>query len=223
MKSLRIRALDLRKRGWSYCVISQRLGVAKSTLSDWLRSVPYVPNQAVVRRIKGGPAKTAELKRQRVLSEIRTCKQRAHQDIGRLSRRDLWFLGLGLYIGEGSKLFEEVRIINSDPQVIRLAMRWLREVCHVPNRNFCVSIHLYPDTSSSSALSYWSKITGVPKGQFGKIQVDRRLDKSFKKRRRLPYGTAHVKVCSRGNRRFGVALHRRIIGWIDALYEIMRA
>lgn len=223
MRSLRSRAVLLRQRGWSYNVIAQRLGVGKSTLSHWLRTIPYTPNRAVIRRIRLGPARAAESKQRVKLQQIDTLRVQGRKELGILSKRDLWLLGLGLYAGEGTKLYEDVRLINSDPHIIRLAMRWFRKTCGVPDQNFSAVIHLYPDTSQQAALNYWSGITRIPRRQFEKIQVDRRQDKSPRKRRQLPYGTLHIKVYSRGDRRFGVALHRRIMGWIEAAYEDVRA
>src|SRR3989338_2718813 len=115
MKSLRQRARDLRRRGWSYNIIAQRLDLSKSTLSDWLREVPYTPNQEVIRRIRAGPAQAAVSKQRKRLGEILALKKDALRQIGKISERDLLFLGIGLYIGEGSKLYETTRIINSDP------------------------------------------------------------------------------------------------------------
>ncbi len=222
-RSYRERAIDLRRRGWSYNIISQRLGVSKSTLSGWLRTVPYEPNRAVIERIRAGPAKAAVSKRRVVIGQINSFKKSGRKEIGSISRRDLWFLGIGLYMGEGSKLYEELRFINSDPEIVKLGVAWFRKVCRVPNRNFRVGIHLYPDTSQSAAVRYWSRVTGIPKSQFEKIQVDYRLDKSLRKKRSLPYGTAHLKIRALGNPRFGVALHRRIMGWFEAVYQKVRA
>jgi len=223
MRSLKDRAVDLRQRGWSYNIIAKRLGVGKSTLSDWLRAIPYEPNQAVIRRIRLGPAKAAASKQRCVLQQITHLRDEARQKIGRMSKRNLFFLGLGLYMGEGSKLYENIRLINSDPDIVRVGMQWFRKVCGVPERNFAIVLHLYPDSSPRAALKFWSRVTGVPVRQFEKVQIDRRTDKSLSKRRRLPYGTAHIKVYSRGDQRFGVTLHRRIMGWIDAVYRSLRA
>ena len=223
IRSLKDRAVNLRRRGWSYNIISKRLGVGKGTLSDWLRTIPYTPNQAVVARVRAGPAKAAALKHQVKLQQILSLRTQGQREIGRISDRDLLFLGLGLYMGEGSKLYETVRLINSDPPIVKVAMHWFRRICKVPNRHFAVRVHLYPDTAPTAALAYWSKVTDLPRGQFERVQVDRRTDKSGKKRRRLPYGTAHIKIYSRGDARFGVALHRRIMGWLEASYQALRA
>ena len=219
MKSLKDRAVDLRRRGWSYNIIAKRLGVGKSTLSDWLRTIPYEPNQVVIRRIRSGPAKAAASKQRRVLQQITRLRDEARQEIGTMSKRDLFFLGLGLYMGEGSKLYENIRLINSNPDLVRVAMKWFRDVCEVPERNFAIVLHLYPDSSPRAARRFWSRVAGVSTRQFEKVQIDQRTDKSPKKRRRLPYGTAHIKVYGRGDQRFGVALHRRIMGWTSAVYE----
>ncbi len=222
LKNIRLQAIDLRKRGWSYNIIRERLGVAKSTLSNWLREVPYQPNRSTIKRIHLGPAKAAVTKQQIRLRQIVSLRKQGLRLIHKISRRDLLFLGVGLYMGEGTKLYEEVRIINSDPRIIKLAMIWFRKVCKVPQRNFVIVVHSYPDISAGQAMRFWARVTGIPLGQFERTQVDRRLDKSGKKRRLLPYGTAHIRIYSRGDKRFGVMLHRRIMGWIEGCYKMLR-
>lgn len=64
-------------------------------------------------------------------------------------------------------------------------------------------------------MNFWSKATGIPKKQFGKTQIDRRTNKSEKKKRKLPYGTIRLTVRTKGKKEFGVSLHRRIMGWIE--------
>lgn len=218
-KGLREKATQLRKWGWSYNVISTRLGVSKSSLSDWLKEIPYTPNQEVRKRIREGPLKTVILKHRQRLESIRNAKELAMQEFGTLSKRDLFMLGMGLYIGEGAKLYESVRIINSDPRVIQLAIKWFREICGLDIKNFSLAIHMYPDTPQKKTLEFWTKLTGVPLSQFGKTQIDKRLNKSNKKQRKLPYGTAHITIKSCGLSKHGVFLHRKIIGWIEAAYQ----
>lgn len=79
------------------------------------------------------------------------------------------------------------------------------------------TIQLYPDSNIKKAINYWSKVTGVSKRQFAKTQIDRRLDKSGKRKGRLPYGTLHLRIKSYGRQKFGRFLHRRIMGWIESL------
>jgi hypothetical protein len=215
----REQAMELRQKGWSYNVIHDRLNISKSTLSHWLRDVPFTPNSTVLKRIQTGPARAGILNHQKRIDTTKETKKVALQEVGDISKRDLFMIGIGLYIGEGSKQYEDIRITNSDPRVIQLAMRWFRTICEVPEKNFFAVIHVYPDTSERTALTFWSKLTGIPFSQFGKAQIDLRPNKSQKKPRLLPYGTISIRVRACSSPKFGVLLHRRIIGWIEAVYN----
>jgi len=214
--SLKEKAINYRKRGYSYNMISEKLGLSKSTLSNWLKEIPYKPSKEALRRIQLAPVKSAQLAHNRKVTNIIAIKELAKKELGRLTKRDLWLLGIGLYLGEGSKLYERIRVINSDPGIIKLAIKWFREICGLKNENLSIAIHAYPDNNIKDTINYWSKVTRIPKKQFEKTQVDRRINKSGKKKRKLPYGTAHLYIKSRGEKEFGRSLHRRIMGWIDA-------
>lgn len=215
-RDIRSRAVALRRHGYSYNLISQKLDVAKSTLSHWLREVPYSPNVQVLHRIKAGPAKSAEKRHNQKVAEILMIKREARKEIGVFSSRDLWFFGLGIYLGEGMKLYETIRVANSDPRVIRAAIKWLETISNAKRENFLLRIHLYPDNNIRRCLRHWSDKTGIPLSQFSKTQFDRRMNKSPKKHRILPYGTAHLTLRANGDPELGVKLHRRIIGWLEA-------
>ena len=103
-----------------------------------------------------------------------------------------------------------------------MSIRWFKEICGVNNENFSIAIHIYPDIDMEKTLLFWSNITGIPQTQFGKTQIDTRTDKTDKKKRKLPYGTAHITIKSCGNKSFGVLLHRKIIGWIEEEFRQVR-
>ncbi len=214
--SFKEKAINYRKRGYSYSMISERLGLSKSTLSNWLKEIPYAPNKEVEKRIGLGRAKSAQYKHLQKINSIKKIKNEARKEIGKLTKRDLWLLGIGLYLGEGSKTYENIRVINSDPKIIKITIKWFQDICKLRNKNFSPSIHIYPDNNIKNTINYWSRTTSIPKKQFGKTQVDRRTNKSGKKKRKLPYGTLHLQVKSCGKQEFGKALHRRIMGWIEA-------
>lgn len=217
--SLRRKAINYRKCGYSYGMISQKLGLAKSTLSDWLREIPFIPNKKVIKRVGIARMKSAQFQHNLKVANIKAMKELARKELGGVSKRDLWLLGIGLYLGEGSKLYESIRIINSDPQIILLALKWFHDICGLSKENIRLDLHLYPDINPNQAIQFWSRLTGIPRKQFGKIQIDRRTNKSEKKKRKLPYGTAHLVIRSNGRKELGVSLHRRIMGWIDATLE----
>ncbi|OGM99706.1 MAG: hypothetical protein A3B91_01550 [Candidatus Yanofskybacteria bacterium RIFCSPHIGHO2_02_FULL_41_29] len=129
----------------------------------------------------------------------------------------MWLLGLGLYIGEGTKTYENVRIINSDPNVVNLAIKWFKEICKVKNDNITITLHLYPDNDLKECIDFWMETTGLTLKNFRKTQLDRRKDKSTIRKRALPFGTAHINIICNGNKKYGVKLHRRLMGWINGV------
>ncbi len=211
-------AIELRKKGYSYTYISEQTKLSKSTLSHLLRSVPYVPNAITKKtmglaRVKSGVYK-ANAKRQ----SIDIARERAVQDIGVLNKRDLFLLGLGLYIGEGSKTQNIVRVVNADPRVICLFIKWLTSLGY-DKRNLAIRIHLYPDSDIVAAEAYWAKQTSLRSTQFQKACIDRRAHKDRKRSGIHAYGTAHLTVRSGGDKEYGVAFSRLIGAWMEKVLE----
>ena len=210
----------MRQEGWSYSDISSQLNIPKSTLSGWFRSTPYTPNKEVRARIKTGQGTYGVRRHAERLAEVGMLNNQGLKEIGELSKRDLWMIGIGLWLGEGSKTLEQIRLVNSDPNIIRLFIRWLKEICSLEDVNITVAMHLYPDSNEQECRQYWISVTHLPIAQFRKTQIDLRLDKKISKIGKSPYGTLHVTVASRGNPEHGVRLHRRMMGWVKAVTRI---
>jgi transposase len=214
------RALDLRRAGWSYAMITAELGVGKSTLSGWLKGEPRAGDPALQRsqsaRIRSGI--TNRLAHQRAVhTQIAAAADEIPQRFGDGIRdRDLFVAGLMLYWAEGDKT-QTVSLTNSDPTIIACYIRWLRQCLAITETRFRCEIHLYPDVDIETAEQYWSDITRVPRAQFYTSQVDTRDNKSVTKRGKLPYGTLHVKVVGKGT----TALHRQILGWIAGFASLV--
>lgn len=217
--SLRKKAFELRKSGFSYSYISEKIRITKGTLSAWLSSVPYAPNDEML--LKMGKARTASglAKHKLKLDSMDKANRQAKRDIGVLSRRDVFMLGLGLYLGEGTKTHDIVRIINSNPQTMSFAVRWFKEVCGLENSNFRLRLHVYPDNNVAESIKFWSLATSISESQFQQTYIDVRKGKKMFKRGKLPYGTAHLSIRSNGRKEFGVFLARRINGWISEVLK----
>ena len=215
MNRLHTEAIRLRKEGYSYGLIKERVNVSKSTLSNWLSEIPFHPNKEVLRRINEASLKMIRTKQYEKFRVWNIIKREAAHEVGMITKRDLFMLGLGLYIGEGAKSYSTVAMANSDPKIIKLAIKWFSKIYKVPKENFILAIHLYPDNNVGEAIKFWKKNTGIPRTQFIKTQIDRRTNKRSIKRKMLPYGTAHLRVRTKGNPKFGVQLLRRILAWID--------
>jgi hypothetical protein len=216
--SYKEKAIKLRQEGYSYNLIQEQVPVSKSTLSRWLKSVAYEPNQAVKERIGLARAQAGLRKHQDKQKSYEVAERLAQQDIKNMKDKKLYFMGLGLYAGEGEKN-DTVGVINANPEIIVFTMKWLRECYGVGVQNFTLAIHTYPDVSETSCKSYWKTVTGIPLIQFGKTQVDTRNNKSKSKRGSLPYGTAHLRVKSNGKKELGVLLSRRIEAAINIVLK----
>lgn len=219
--SIREKALALRKDGFSYTYISSKTDLSKSTLSGWLAEIPYTPNKETITAF--GRARAAASARRATLRQesIQEIRKVAVKDIGEISRRDLFVFGLGLYLGEGCKTNSQVRMINSDPRIIQATVAWFR-MLGVEKRQFRLRLHLYPDSDVTQSLQFWSHATSIPVSQFQKHQIDRRIDKKAKKRRKLPFGTAQLTVQSGGRKEYGVLFFRKIQLWNEAILSIIK-
>src|SRR3989344_9555674 len=132
----RDKAISLRKQGYSYNHISKIISVPKATLSDWLCRLPYIPNKYTIDTI-GKARAAAGLKKSQLKKEsLNNAVLQAEKDIGNLSKRDLFMLGLGIYIGEGAKSYDITQVANANPAIIRLSVKWFMEICGVKLENF---------------------------------------------------------------------------------------
>ena len=219
VNTIRREVFKLRKEGHSYNYISQKTGMSKSTLSGWLSSVTYVPNKITIERIGKARAASGQAKAKIKIESIEKAKREAKKDIGKITKRDLFMLGIGIYIGEGTKTNGIVRVINADPKIIKFAVRWFEKVCNLPKENFRIKLHLYPDNNIKQCIKYWSNISKIPTSQFQKVHTDKRTGKKMSNRGKLPYGTAHLSIRSGGKKEFGVFLARKINAWIGEVLK----
>lgn len=209
------KAIKLRKDGFSYSRISSQLSIAKSTLSLWLKDISFIPNDLIIDKIKGSNRKLIQAKRIDKVMSLSKASDFAENKVGEISERDLFMLGIGVYIGEGSKVGDFIRIANSDPRIIIFSMIWLKKCFRLSNSNFKIRIHMYPDNNENEVIKFWAKALKVKKDIFYTSSFDRRLNKKLKNKNTLPYGTAHLSVVSNGDKNLGVLLHRKILASID--------
>ncbi len=164
----KIEALKMRRKGLPYSVIKEKLSVSKSTLSVWLRDMPLSPERINALRAKSPQRieryrNTMKKKRDMRLSLV---YEKAKQDIGTLTEREIFLAGLFLYWGEGSKTKRcTITLSNTDPNMIRFYLRWLQTV-QVSTEKIKVRLQLYTDMSVADELKYWQGITKLPRRNF---------------------------------------------------------
>lgn len=214
-------AIELRKRGLSYSEILEEIPVAKSTLSLWLRSVGLAERhrQRLTKKKLAAALRGAIRKKLQRLNSTEKIQNKAQRDIGRISRRELWLIGVALYWAEGSKQKEHsvsqgVKLVNSDSRIIKIFLKWLLQICKIPRDNihFRLSIHRTAQNRLEKIQKYWSNITGFKINNFQKI--DWKKHKVHTNRKNLEekyFGLLNIYVRKSTN------FNREIAGWIKGI------
>ena len=108
----------MRKKGMSYSQIKDALGLSKSTMSNWLSSMPLTKEQISGLRDKN-PQRIERYRttmRNKKIARQDAVLKKAQEDIGTLADRELFFAGLALYWGEGTKAQPAtVALTNNNP------------------------------------------------------------------------------------------------------------
>lgn len=185
---LRQRARDLRRAGRTYDEIVHELGVSKSSVSLWTRDLPKPPTRRAgsysfkrVSAARHAQWDSVLAERERERAEL---KATAAAAVGTLSDRDLLLIGTALYWAEGAKdkpydRREQLKFVNSDPDVVRVHLRWLTAMGVASDRwTFALSIHESADLDRATA--YWKSVVGTA-GRWRKPQLKRHKPLSRRK------------------------------------------
>lgn len=223
---LREKAIALRMKGHSYSEILAEVPVAKSTLSDWLHSVGLSKYQkqrltemklAAARR--GGAAK-----HQQRLDKSKFIMDMAKSEVGTVSNRELWLMGVMLYWAEGSKEKDyypgsAAQFTNMDPAMICFFIYWLKTICHIQEDDLIleITIHETCHYRTKEIINYWSEKIGITPDRFSHIYYKKANIKTSRKNIGDTYfGIIRIKI------RSSASLNRRIAGWTQGVVESIR-
>ena len=231
MRKDKILAIKLRLQGKSYGEIQKSLGVSKSTLSEWLSNV-VISEQARIRieqrsRKKSVAGLIKRNKQQTINAQIRAknIRKQAIAEMADLSKKDLLILGSALYWAEGYKKLKTrngkevthhgVSLTNSDPFLVKIFLRFLREYCNVPEEKIKAGLRIFEHHNADEILKFWQKETKILFSNFGKIY--RGISISSQRKRpfnRLPYGVIQINVND-------TALFHKIMGYIEGIKKLV--
>jgi hypothetical protein len=158
----RERARRLRACGLPMAEIAARLGVSRSSVSLWVRDVPFEPRPRGTR----GRRRAPNALQRRKQAEIDRLLAEGRDRVGRLSEREFLVAGVALYAGEGSKGDGRLRFANSDPRMIVFFCSWLRRFFEVDESRLRVHLYLHQGLDLAASIAYWSALTGIPPNQF---------------------------------------------------------
>jgi AcrR family transcriptional regulator len=215
---LRQTARKLRTEELSVNEIAARLGVSKSSVSVWVRDLPYpakfshVHNPRRHEGLRQYAARTKAARETQLTAEARA----AAAEIGQLSERELLIAGAIAYWCEGAKnkpgrKYDHVAFINSDPGLISLFLRFL-DVVGVDTHGQVLRIYIHENADAVAAQRFWMDVTGARPEQFRSPTLKHHHPKT----RRTNTG-ADYHGCLRIDVRLSATLYRKIEGWVSAI------
>lgn len=175
--NLKLKAIDLRKDGFSIKDISLKLGISSSTASLWCRNILLTQKQkenleSRTNRKLQKFFKMVEKQKKARIKIKNIIQKKAGDEIGKLSKRDLLIAGVSLYWAEGFKHEAEGRVgfCNSDPAMMKFMILFLEKCLKVKKEELSPRLTLneaYED-KKEKIQKYWSDYLKIPESQFTK-------------------------------------------------------
>ncbi|TSC90024.1 MAG: Uncharacterized protein G01um10145_455 [Microgenomates group bacterium Gr01-1014_5] len=209
------KAQELRKQGKSIGEIAQELGISTSTVSLWVRNITLTTEQKkrlenkVFTTLQKGRIIAQEVQKQLRDNLKREISAEAVLQLGKLSKRDLFIAGIILYWTEGFKKDNRLGFANSDPQMVKLFLKWLYTL-GVPKNSIRlrVGINISHKKRVKVIEKYWSKQTNIPLSQFQKPFFQKFIWKKEFPDPNLYHGVIRVRAINQGR------LFIKILKWI---------
>jgi len=207
--SLREQAIKLRiEKSFSYSAIKKELGVAKSTLSYWLRGFPLTEKR--IKELRSQAWDKNEASRERFRNAMTKKREIAFQKsykeqqkkLTKLSKDSFFTAGLMLYLGEGDKKNRNrINLANTDPFIISFFVKWLNDFLNIPKERIKAQVHLYENMNINKEIDFWIEETGFREDQFYKPSIRKLQKSSFSYKESYRHGTCSLYVCDTKKKR----------------------
>lgn len=104
--------------------------------------------------------------------------------------QDLLVAGVMLYYGEGTKTGSTVDFANSDPMLLDIFLKFLKNICGVDDKRLRFYLYCFSDQNSKLLVRFWCSHLGVKQGQFTKPYIRSTLNKG---KRTMTNGVLHIR------------------------------
>lgn len=212
------RARKLRIQGRSIKSIAKEVGVSVSSVSSWCRDLTLTDEQLLILQrnadnpFYAGRGEYIKRKKQERELKIRTLLSQGAEEVGILTDRELFLVGVALYWSEGFKKDSQAGFANSNPKMIKLFVKWLKECGYEKDQLlYRVTVNESHAKRIAEIESYWSNVVDVPVDNFSKPFYQRVKWKKFYDNPNEYYGVLRIKV------RRSTDFLRIIHGWIEGL------
>lgn len=171
-QKVKSQAEKMRKLGHSIKEIAQKMNIAQSTASLWLKDVSLnsKAQDRLAKRHQLGQYKAMLTRKRKKEIMIQKTYDRSLKYINSLEASktlNKLFCSL-LFWAEGAKEDQRVMFINSDPKMISTFLKLFRSSFPVSEDKFRVLMHLHEYHNEKELRKYWSKVSKIPQSQFTK-------------------------------------------------------
>lgn len=165
------KAIKLRKEGYSLGEIHKVVGVAKSSVSLWVKDVKL---SSVAKKILESKLTKGQKMSIKAHYEITKQKEKVAEGYAldlvskiKIDKNLAQLVCSLLYACEGSKgVRNTLSFTNSDPKMISLFLKMLRKGFDLEENKFRVCVHLHDYHNEAEQLNFWSKTARIPRELF---------------------------------------------------------
>lgn len=211
------KAIELRKKGFSYNEIRKKIPVSKSTLSLWLRSVGLAERhvRALTERQRESQQRAVQIWHEERLLRTFKIQEMAESEIGSLSKREKWLIGIALYWAEGSKekyKGARVQFSNSDPRMILLFREWILNYLFIQPLDIIYTLYIHEESNNiAGVIKFWADLLHIDVSEI-KLYLKRHNPSPKRKNVGKDYkGLIRLVV------RRSIDINRKIEGWINGI------
>jgi transposase len=161
----RKKCIELRKMGESLRYIAKTVGVAKSSVTRWVKDVKLTEEQRKnLYKKRYGLQKKKEKKEKQVGHEVWSSMRRKvreeMQEVGRqkfLKEGKEYAFGCALFWAEGSKDRNSTILVNSDEDMLLFFAKFLRKYFNVKSDQITIKLQYYDngDLTVDDIIKYW--------------------------------------------------------------------
>jgi transcriptional regulator with XRE-family HTH domain len=168
------KAIELRKKGYSYKDIMAEVTLSKSTLSNYLKDLPLTEDEKKYLKsrtdgnISRGRIKASSANHMRRVVRDGFLFKEAREEFIRLSKEKFFHIGIALYWAEGAKRNTSFAFINSDVEMISMMASWIEQFLLVPRKDIYARLYTHKPFASENSEEYWAQVSGIPIKNFKK-------------------------------------------------------
>ncbi|OGK34206.1 hypothetical protein A3I50_04400 [Candidatus Roizmanbacteria bacterium RIFCSPLOWO2_02_FULL_37_9] len=215
----KLKARKLRRLGRSIKEIAETLKISIGSVSAWCKDIELTQNQIInLQKRRTDPFYGKKLdyflrKKKEFEEKVFNLKQEGIREIKKLTKREIFLIGVALYWAEGFKKDHQVGFANIDVNMIKFFLYWLKVSFNISNTDLI--FRLTANESYKEKIrdleKFWSSELNVPLSQFSKPFFQKTLWKKRYERPNSYHGVLRVKV------KKSVNLLRKIYGYIEGI------